>query len=109
MTILEFDECSICFEKIGSDLNVYNPKFSVGLVCESCNNCFDEEGKEILTHVFNVSRSSFIVEDNDLPRVKDVLYDVQSELKKRKEHFTPESVFLVILKRSRIYLSLIHI
>ena len=103
MTILDFDECSICFEKIGSYLNVYNPKFSVGLVCESCSNCFNDEDKEVLTHMFNIARGVFIVEDNDFSRVKDVLYDVQSELKQRKEHFTPESVFLAILKRSRIY------
>ena len=103
MTILDFDECSICFEKIAPYSNVYYPKFSVGLVCESCNNCFDEEGKEILTHVFNVGKGSFGAENDDLPRIKDVLYDVQSELKQRKEHFTPESVFLAILKRSRIY------
>jgi len=103
MTILDFDECSICFEKIGSYLNVYNPKFSVGLVCESCSNCFNDEDKEILTHVFNVARGAFRVEDNDLSRVKDVLFDVQNELKQTKGYFTPESVFLAILKRSRIY------
>ena len=103
MTILDFDECSICFEKIGTYLNVYNPKFSVGLVCENCNNCFDDEDKEILTHVFNVAKGAFGVEDNDLSRVKDILYDVQNELKQTKEHITPESVFLAILKRSRIY------
>lgn len=84
MTILDFDECSICFEKIGSYLNVYNPKFSVGLVCESCSNCFDDEDKEILTHVFNVAKGAFEVEDNDLSRVKDILYDVQNELKQKK-------------------------
>ena len=103
MTILDFDECSICFEKIGSNLNIYNPKFSVGLICEKCNNCFDDEDKEILTHIFNVARGAFTVEDNDFSRVKDVLYDVQNDLKQTKEIFTPESVFLAILKRSRIY------
>ena len=103
MTILDFDECSICFEKIGSNLNGYNPKFSVGLVCESCSTCFNDADKEILTHVFNVARGAFIVEDNDFSRVKDVLYDVQNELKQMKESFNPESVFLAILKRSRIY------
>lgn len=103
MTILDFDECSICFEKIGSYLNVYNPKFSVGLVCENCSNCFDDEDKEILTHVFNVAKGAFGVENNDVSRVKDVLYDVQNDLKQKKEHFTPESLFLAILKRSRVY------
>ena len=103
MTILEFAECSICFGKIDSDLNVYNPKFSVGRVCENCSKYFNVEDMEILVHVFNVARGAFKGEKDGLTRVKDILYDVQSSLKLRKYQLTPESVFLTILKRSNVY------
>jgi len=103
MTILDFDECSICFEKIDSYFNIYNPKFSVGLVCENCSKYFNVEDMEILAHVFNVARGAFKGEKDDLIRVKDVLYDVQSMLKLKKYQLTPESVFLSILRRSDVY------
>ena len=103
MTILEFAECSICFGKIDSKLNVYKPKFSVGQVCDICYASFDDNEKEILIHVFNVARSAFGVENYNILRVKDALYDVQNELKQKKEHLTPNSVFLAILERSRAY------
>ena len=103
MNIFDFDECSICFEKINSYSGVYDSKFSVGAICENCNTCFNDKEKEILIHIFNVARGAFKGEDDDLTRVKDVLYDVQSALKRSREFFTPESVFLMILKRSCIY------
>lgn len=103
MAILDYDECSICFEKISSYSNVYDSKFSVGAICENCNNCFGDKEREILIHVFNVARGAFEGENDYLIRVKDVLHDVQSVLKRSREFFTPESVFLMILKRSCIY------
>jgi len=104
MLIKGFDECSICFEKIKNPSNGYKPMFSLGFVCENCNNNFTPKEKETIIHAFNVARGIFNVDEKDNMIVKDVLYDVYSELElQNKRFFTTESIFQKILIRSQLY------
>lgn len=104
MLIKRLDECSICFERIKNPLNTYKPNFSIGQVCEKCNQVFSPEQTEIITHAFNTARGVFdVTEDNNII-VKDVLYDIQSKLKlHNKETFSVQSLFQKILLRAQVY------
>lgn len=98
------DGCSICFERIKNLSKGYKPTFSLGFVCENCSNNFTPKEKETIIHAFNVARGIFNVDEKDKMIVKDVLYDVYSELKlQNKRSFTTESIFQKILIRSQLY------
>ena len=104
MTILDFNECSICFHPIEKSSNIYKPNFSLELVCKKCKEVFSPQEKENITHAFNVARGVFDIGEKDTRAVKDVLYDVQSEIKlQNKRSFTAQSIFQKILIRSQVY------
>ena len=104
MTILDFNECSICFHPIKKSSNTYSPNFTIGLVCEKCNQVFYPEQMDIITHAFNAVRGIFEDTENLNVIVKDVLYDIQSELKlHNKETFSVQFLFQKILLRSQVY------
>lgn len=104
MTILDFNECSICFHPIEKSSNTYKPNFSLELVCKKCNDVFSSQERETITHAFNVARGILDIDEKDIITVKDVLYDIQSELKlHNKRSFTVQSIFQKILIRSQAY------
>lgn len=104
MTILDINECSICFHPIKKISNTYNPNFNLDLACKKCDDVFSPQEKETITHAFNIARGIFDVDEKDVIAVKDMLYDVQTELKlQNKRSFTTQSIFQKILIRSQVY------
>ncbi|MFW9876676.1 MAG: hypothetical protein ACFFG0_26575 [Candidatus Thorarchaeota archaeon] len=104
MLTQNINECSICFVEITNFTNVYTTKYSVGIVCEKCNAVFTSKEKEIVIHAFNVAQGIFDIGDKASFIIKDVLFDVQSELKRQNERpITLEYVFQKILIRSQVY------
>ncbi|MFX1569038.1 MAG: hypothetical protein ACFFCV_11805 [Promethearchaeota archaeon] len=104
MLIKRYNECSICFEQITNSSKTYKSNFSIGEVCENCSQVFSPEQREIIIHTFNTVRGIFDVTENNIIIVKDVLYDIQSDLKiHKKESFSEQSLFQKILLRAQIY------
>ncbi len=104
MSIEGFNECSICFVQISNHSNVYKPKMSIGIICRKCIVNFTPQENEIIVHAFNVARGIFKIDKKDNETIKDVLYDVQNELKIKKERpLSLQTVFQKILIRSQVY------
>ena len=104
MVIKGLEECSICFKRIKNPSNICKPNFSTGAACEKCNQIFTPEQIDIITHAFNVARGIFEVPEDYNFIVKDVLYDIRSELKlNNKEAFSVQYIFQKILIRSQVY------
>jgi len=104
MLIKGLDECSICFEQIKNPSNGYKLNFSFGLVCDECNERFSSQEKEAITHAFNVAQGIFSTTKQERILVKDILFDVHSELYLQNERsITVQSIFEKILIRSQVY------
>ncbi|MFX1499781.1 MAG: hypothetical protein ACFFDH_02310 [Promethearchaeota archaeon] len=100
----DFDECSICFEKLENTQKDIKPKFSIGIICKKCSSNFNPQEKEILIHAFNVARGIFQFNKKCISVIKDVLFDVQAELKNNKKRsISLQGIFQKILIRSQVY------
>ncbi|MFX1365825.1 MAG: hypothetical protein ACFFCE_00310 [Promethearchaeota archaeon] len=104
MAVEDFKECSICFEKLEIPQNDFKPKFSIGTICRKCFDNFTPQENEILIHAFNVARGIFQFNEKCINAIKDVLFDVQSELKtNKKRSISLQGIFQKILIRSQVY------
>jgi hypothetical protein len=97
-------ECSICFVPINFNNGLRDSIFSKRAICDKCNAHFNDYEKELLIHCFNVARELFYTNNIENYMIKDILYDVLSELiLELNPEFSFKNVFNKILLRTKDY------